>query len=173
MRTASRSFGVIVISTTLALGACFTYLPSEPETVPVGEGVRVYLTPEKMRELREADDQGLPESGAPMVTGTLIRQDNGDIAVRIPIITRQVGFLQTQIGRQVTISSTDIIQLERRQLNRGRTTLAAVALGGVVAYVAHLILEDARLPVRHDYPPRVDGAVWIPIVSLRSGNPSR
>ena len=129
----------------LVLGGCFAYVPVEPEAAPVGHEVRVFITPEEMSALRDLDDQGLPETtGLPEVSGILEGRDRSSLAVRIPVTAGQNNFIRNPIFREIVIPSSSVVQLELRQLHRGRTALAVTTAGGVVATLAVLIIGDAQ-----------------------------
>ena len=82
--------GLLMVANLLAFGGCFAYVPVEPAAAPVGQEVRVYITPQEMAALRELDDQGLPYSnGPPSVSGILTSRDGSGLTLRIPVATRQ------------------------------------------------------------------------------------
>jgi hypothetical protein len=86
----------------------------------------------------------LDDTGAPQVRGTLVRRDQAGLSVLIPIANRQVGFLQSPIGRQVTIAPDAVIQIEERMLSKGRTALTLGAGAALVGTVIFFVLDDAR-----------------------------
>ncbi len=136
-----------MLASALLAAGCYRYVPVELETVPAGEGVRMYLTRTGMAAITE-----LPMEAGPIVTGTLVSQDNGDVLLRVPIATRQQGFHIRSIGQDVRIPTGDIIQVERRQLDRLGTGLLIGGTGAVAALVMTLILDSRSDVVNDDSP---------------------
>ena len=139
--------GLLMVANLLAFGGCFAYVPVEPAAAPVGQEVRVYITPQEMAALRELDDQGLPYSnGPPSVSGILTSRDGSGLTLRIPVATRQNSLLRSSIFRNVEISPSSVVQFELRQLDRGRTALAVATTGGLAAGIVASILGNAQPP---------------------------
>ncbi len=124
---------------------CFSYVPTEIGAVPPGESVRLFLT----REGVDAVNQGGAEDALsaildPVLSGEFVRQTDADLFLRVPTVRRQVGFHSAQLGQDVRIPASEIVQIERRQLNKAGTGLliggAAAAFTGLVVF----ILNDAR-----------------------------
>jgi hypothetical protein len=78
------------------------------------------------------------------LSGEFVRQTGADLFLRVPTVRRQVGFHSAQLGQDVRIPASEIVQIERRQLNKAGTGLliggAAAAFTGLVVF----ILNDAR-----------------------------
>lgn len=149
----------------IAFCGCYAYVPAELDTVPVGDDIRLYVTPERMSELRDVYDEGLPASGLPVVAGTLVRLDDAALAVRIPVFNQQVGFLETQIGRQVTVPLSDVVQIERRRFDRLRTALLLAVGSAASAAVMFEILGESRRP--EEPTPLPDGDSRVPLFFIR------
>src|SRR5262245_36957549 len=94
----------------LLCSGCFSYVQVPVESVPEGRDVRVYLTREAIAELPD-----LPEQGGPFLTGRLLRREEQQLFVSVPVALRQEGFYQSQIGQEVGIRVGEIVQLERRR----------------------------------------------------------
>lgn len=129
------------------------------------------LTPQKMNQLRDLDEGGLPESGPPLLRGTLVERDATQLSLRIPIATRQVGFHQAEIDRQIRVLAADVVQLERRRLDRGRTALALAAAGAAAGGVVYAILNGSRLWDTNPDPPLPDALRWAEVLGVRRGYP--
>ena len=147
---------LLAVGGVAGLTGCFSYVEIPLEAAPVGAEYRVLLTRSKMEELRDQDGGGLPESGPPQVQGTLVARDAAEISLRVPIGARQVGFHQAEIDRQIRIAPADVVQVERRELSRGRTALAVAGLAGLVAGVIFSTLEGARFWDSNQEPPLPD-----------------
>lgn len=148
----------IALLGTLATG-CFKYVPVELATVPDGHDVRMYLTRQGLAALDE-----LPLESGPVVRGKLVAQDNGDITLRVPVATRQTGFHTSSIGQDVRIPTGDIIQVERRELDKVGT---GFLLGGAVAATAFImsLILDSHSEVIVDPPPIEE--IRVPLFMLR------
>ena len=135
---------------TLAAGVvlfsgCFSYVPAEIGAVPPGEQVRLFLT----RECVEAVNQdGVEEAfsavAEPILSGEFGRRTDADFYLRIPTARRQIGFHSAQLGQDIRVPASEIVQIERQQLNMVETGLlvggAAAAITGLIVF----ILDDAR-----------------------------
>ncbi|MSR35849.1 MAG: hypothetical protein EXR95_04270 [Gemmatimonadetes bacterium] len=109
---------------TVSIAGCFSYVEMPLDAAPIGAEYRLLLTRQRMDQLRDLDGSGLPDAGPSVVRGTLVRRDGTEILFRVPVVSRQVGFHQNEIDRQIRLGVGDIVQMERRQLDRGRTGLA-------------------------------------------------
>lgn len=125
----------------LAAGAagCYSYIPSEPGVVPPGQQVRVFITQEELSRLAE-----LPVQQGTSLSGTLIRAETQNVVVRLPVARRQTGFNMEVLGQDVFIPRDQILQLERRELNRPMTVLLTVGAGAALAGVVVAIISNAR-----------------------------
>jgi hypothetical protein len=111
------------------------------ETVPPGLDVRVYLTRQGMADLPD-----LPDQGGPFLSGRLLRRDDQQLFVSVPVARRQEGFYSSQIGQEVGIRTGEIVQLERRQLNRASTGLFVAGTAVAAATVIFAIIDASRRP---------------------------
>lgn len=137
---------VIAVGTGMVfVSACFSYVPAEMGTVPEGEDVRVYLTRAGMEELPE-----LASEGGPFVSGTLMSADADEMMVRVPVAVRREGFFMGTLGQDVGIPTSQVIQLERRELNKVGTGLLVGGTAGLAVLVVTMIITDGR---RGEAPP--------------------
>jgi hypothetical protein len=77
-------------------------------------------------------------STEPVLRGMVVRRDESQIFLRIPVGTRQVGFHSEELDQELPIPASEIVRLETRRLDRlGTGALAAGTLGlaGVVIFV--------------------------------------
>ena len=140
----------------VALSGCFSYVEVPVEAAPIGAEYRVLLTRRRLEELRDLDDGGLPDSGPPQVHGVLVERDASEISLRLPIASRQVGFHQAEIDRQIRVALADVVQVERQRLDRGRTALAVAGLAALGGGVVFTILDGARFWENSPEPPPPD-----------------
>ncbi|MSR07879.1 MAG: hypothetical protein EXR93_12580 [Gemmatimonadetes bacterium] len=149
MRALSTRLGNALIlcgATTFASG-CYTYVPATFSTVPTGESVRVYLTQSGVDRLRQMGGEAMPELGSrPVLTGKLVRRDATDFSLQIPVGSRQSGFMRSELGQQITLPVSDLVQVEWRQVSGTRSALATAGVSVVLAAVVVTALKGARAP---------------------------
>lgn len=131
---------VAVLST-----GCFTYVPTEVGAVPPGDQVRLFLTREGVDAVNQGGiEDALSAVSEPVLSGEFVRRTDADLFLRVPTVRRQVGFHTAQLGQDVRVPASEIVQIERQQLNKAGTGLliggAAAAITGLIVF----ILNDAR-----------------------------
>ncbi len=113
---------------------CYTYVAVTPERLSPGQDVRARLQPDEGGELRSI----LGTEGS-LVEGEVISQDDDALLLYVPTATRQVGFHSQTLKQRIRVPASSMLDLQRRELDRGRTALVATALGlgiGVLAWDA-------------------------------------
>lgn len=143
----------------LILGGCFSYVTAPVDTVPVGEEVRVFVSRQALQELPD-----LPNGDTPILAGKLTRRDNERLFISVPVARRQEGFFVSQIGQEVGVRSSEIVQLEMRKLNRTNTALFVGGIGIAAAGVVYAIMEAAGW--RDNPDPPVIEEFRIPLFSI-------
>jgi hypothetical protein len=116
--------------------ACYRYTPIPAQTVPMGENVRVFVTRSALLDLEDVVDV----SGT-NVRGRVVRQDNNQLFLRVPVGARQVGFHSEAIEQEIPIPVSEITQVERREFNRMGTGAFIAGGLGATAVVLFLIIE--------------------------------
>jgi hypothetical protein len=133
----------------LGLTGCYVYVPAEVQTVPPGENVRLRVSRGALAELEE-----VVPGGEPVVRGTLVRRERDRLFVRIPVATRQQGFMSQPITQDVGIAAAEILEFELRRKSNGRTALFVAGTGAVAALVIGTIVAgDRDRVIRDDGPP--------------------
>ncbi len=134
-------FGVALAIAVPLFSGCFTYVPAELGTVPLGQEVRVYLT-------RNADVE-LPEeasSARGVLRGRFMRQEDGRLTIRIPVVPRSQGYYSPEVGQEVRIPTGEILAIQRRELSLARTTLLVGGAAGAAGAIILLITNDESAP---------------------------
>jgi hypothetical protein len=128
------------VALVLAAGAsgCYRYVPSQLGTVPPGQQVRVYVTQEALAKLTD-----LPATESTSLSGVLIRTEAQNVVVRLPVARRQSGFSMEVLGQDVFIPRDQILQIERRELNKPMTVVATVGASAALAGAVVLIIDNA------------------------------
>jgi hypothetical protein len=149
----------VVLGTSVFTGACYSYVPASFNAVPIGEGVRLYLSEAGLDSLRRAAGDAIPSIGdRPVVSGILVRRDANDLSLRIPVATRQSGFHETELDQRVSLPVADLIQVEQRKLSTAKTALAVAASAVVLTTLVVTVMTGARQPIDTGNPPS-DNAV--------------
>jgi hypothetical protein len=124
--------GAVLVAGPFLLAACYTYVPVVGETPSPGEQVRVQLSQDQAVRLSER-------------TGHTIRRLEGRVFRAEPdSLTLDVGWGAVYAGtmfegRRDTLSfhRGDLLEVDRRELSRGRTALVSA---GFVALVTTIVL---------------------------------
>lgn len=137
---------ILAATAPLFLSGCFSYVPADVGSLPVGDDVRLELTRVAFAELPE-----LPDNSGPDLNGTLVRRDADRLFVRVPVNVRMGGFVTQTVHQELTIPSQGVVQSERRVLSRTRTGLTVA--GGVAALAVIFVSfkdsdESPELPER-------------------------
>lgn len=142
----------------LFLTGCFSYVPASLETVPAGTDIRVYLTRQGLADLPEPLEQD-----GPFLTGTLVRREDERVFIRVPIAPRQEGFYTSTFGQDVSLATGEIVQLERRKLDRAGTALLVGGTAAAAGAVIFLIVEAFGEPGKPEPP---EPELRIPLFSI-------
>ncbi|MSR35720.1 MAG: hypothetical protein EXR95_03605 [Gemmatimonadetes bacterium] len=134
----------VAMATLLSMAGCYRYIPSEPAAVAPGQRVRVFVTREALVGL---GDLPMPEGSA--LNGTLVRAEPARLVLRLPVATRQTGFSVEVLGQDVFIPTEQVLQVERREVNRPFTALLAVGATGLLAGLVVLIIGEAIQGEQH------------------------
>jgi hypothetical protein len=144
---------LIVVGTAVLTSGCYTYVPAQFTTIPIGEGVRVYLSQSGVDRLRQIGADALPGlTDRPVLSGRLVRRDASEFSLQVPVGSRQTGFHTAALDQQVTLPVTDLVQVERRQVSGLRTALSLGAGTAALATVVVMIVKGARRPVDNTGP---------------------
>ncbi len=157
---------ILIAVVLLAATGCYSYVPTAIDAAPIGKGVRVYLSRAGMDRLREMGGNEIPGGALTeaVVKGTLVRRDATQFTLQIPVTSRRVGFLQSELGQQVTLPQADVVQVELKNLSGVRTGAALVASTAVIAAVIVSIIKGARQPI--DTPTPEPGDIRLPGFSV-------
>lgn len=134
---------VVLYTTT----GCFNYVPTEIGAVPPGESVRLYLTRAGVDAVNEGGaEEALSMVSEPVLSGEFVRRTGDDLFVRVPTVRRQIGFHTAQLGQDLRIPASEIVQIERQELSRSKTGLLVGATTAAITGLIVFILNDARQP---------------------------
>jgi hypothetical protein len=120
---------------------CFKYIPAELDALPPGENVRVYVTRNVVTSIEE-----VMRTNDPVLSGQIVRRQNDNLFLRVPTAVRTEGFHSVPIGQDVSIPVGDIIQIERRQIDRIGTGALLAGTLGAAGMVIFVIMESFGEP---------------------------
>jgi hypothetical protein len=139
--------------------ACYTYAPIEPGSIQPGVGVRARVSGSAADRLAPL----LGTSNPRLVSGRLVDTRADTIIVEVPTVMQaSIGSSVETLHQRISISRSELVELETRRLDRFRTTAIA---GGVAIVLGAVVLSalgddpgyngppgpggggDARLPV--------------------------
>lgn len=111
------------------LAACYTYAPIEPGLALPGTNVRAHVSGATAEQIEPL----LGISNARELSGRLVDVRGDTLIVEVPAVFRaEVGGSIQTLYQRVAIPRTGLRELETRQLDRVRTTAAAVATAVIV-----------------------------------------
>ncbi len=142
--------------------ACYRYVPIETAAAAPGEPVRIYVTQagtESFREVLEVDQ------AVPVLRGTVMGRDAGDLLIAVEVAQRQVGFQAMGLEQTLRISEGEILATERRSLNALATSaFVGVVAAGAVAILSFILEAEGEAP-----PPEPEVDLMVPLISVPVG----
>jgi hypothetical protein len=124
-----RSLNLLVLISMLS--GCYSFVPVELESLSEGETVVARVSREdaaRFGEVLGRTDQ--------IVEGTVLESTSAGILLDVEVATRQVGFRFEPLGQRVRLNRTEIQELNRREVDRWRTTTLVTAIGVAVGTAA-------------------------------------
>jgi hypothetical protein len=119
--TPSGSFAVLIL---LALSGCVSYTPLLGDPPAPGQEVRLELTPEARFRM-----VGLLGRDIARLEGRMLGRSAAGDSLQVMVLGPQVGATRTQPARiPVNLHPSEIVGVDRKQLSKSRTALAATAL---------------------------------------------
>lgn len=120
------------------LSGCFAYHSAPLETVSSGQEVRVYLA----RNARVELPNEIP-ADRPFIRGRLMQQGDASFTLRVPIGQGGEG---RELGQDIRIDTGEVLEIQRRELDMGRSALLVAGAAAVAAAVIFLITDEASSP---------------------------
>lgn len=142
-----RFHGAHALAGLVLLGACYTYAPMQGAALLPGERVRLRVT----AVTAEALEPVLGRADARLLTGEVITAGADTLIVQVPTDVTAVGTGSYQtLHQRVAIPRDAVLEVERRTLDRQRTT---VAVGVVTAMLGAVVLRATVLQPGKSGPP--------------------
>ena len=148
---------LLVLAATLAASGCFAYLPSSPQEIAPGEGVRLRLSAEEA--MRYAD---LRLANPRVLEGTLVERSGSELMVEASIGASDPSRGSRILLQRVTVPISGILEVEHRRLDRLKTGLL---VGGGTALLAGLVIHNAYgSGSEGEKPPDISEARRMPLI---------
>jgi hypothetical protein len=125
-----------LLALTIAAG-CYHYVPVPVESVTPGSDIRARVSAEEARRLEPL----LVRDDARVLEGLFLERQNGSILVQVPVVSELRGIRMETFHQRVDLPVSSILEMELKELDRGRTGLALGA--GTVVLVA-LVVNQLR-----------------------------
>jgi hypothetical protein len=123
-------FALLLLVPALSAG-CYTYAPIELAAVTPGMEVRARVSAATAAQLGPS----LSMSDARLLTGAVVDTQSDGLTLKVPSARMGiVGATQDELFQQILITRSDLLELESKRLDNGRTRLAVAA--GVVGAAA-------------------------------------
>jgi len=117
---------------------CYHYVPAEPGDAPAGTTVRVRVTDTQTRRFEDV----VPVVGR-MIQGKVVEQDPTILLLDVPIMTDLRGNRVETVSQRIDLPQADVIDLEIRSLDRGKTALVIGGAGLAAAILVTRTLSGA------------------------------
>jgi hypothetical protein len=125
----------LLLAAICALG-CYRYAPATLDAVPQGATIRAVLSPAASAQLRER--HGI--TGGRHLDGTVLEDHGAAVSLWVTSAPVSREFGAGILYQQVDVLKTDILRVDLRELDRGKTTAAAIGGVVLVAVVAREVL---------------------------------
>jgi hypothetical protein len=146
------------------LTGCYTYQPIEPAAAPLGSEVRARIN-------GAASDRVAPLVGTfdnRVLVGNVVENTNGVMTLEVPTgAMPNVAESVVRLHSRVPLMPADLVGLERRTLDKGRTILLGGAVAGGVGLGVALALRAAADPQPGNLPNEPPPIARIPIFGFR------
>jgi hypothetical protein len=119
--------GMVVVAAAVSQG-CYTYVPLDTESPPLGQTIALQITDRGRVELSDRFGPGLAR-----IEGLVTSADSQDVVMNVFQVAHVDGLRSHWSGETVRVQRGYVGRLEERRLSRARTYLLAGAAAGAVA----------------------------------------
>lgn len=121
----------------LVLTGCFVYAPVGGASPSPGEDVRLVIHPEAARRLAAEAGRSVQR-----LDGRLVSMTGDSVAVSVWVGPGYRGTAFERMRRTYALAEPDVLEIQTRQLSRGRTALTALAVGAGLAFVIERVVNS-------------------------------
>lgn len=167
MTHATRPSLATVIVGAFLLTGCYSYTPIPLEVTPNGQDVRILITRQGALELVEVTDV---QGEVPSVTGQIVNREGREVLMRVPVGQRRDGFHRVSLEQTIRIPAGEILQVERRDFDRGKTALLGVGFIAGSAFIITSIMNALGGDTGTDgTAPPDENRIPVPMISIPIG----
>lgn len=123
--------GFLMAGSILVLAGCFRTVPVSLDTLRPQEQLRVSLSPQAAAQVAE-----VVGSQSQRVNARLVAVGPTEVSLLVSSAYREPGVRSSNLYQQVRVSRSDLLSVERRELDRGKTALVAGGAAAVAIAVA-------------------------------------
>ncbi|HWP36042.1 MAG TPA: hypothetical protein VNL18_00670 [Gemmatimonadales bacterium] len=127
--------GLLLLAT--GVPGCYRYEPVTLDAVPQGATIRAVLSPAASAALMER--QGI--SSGRHLEGTVLEDHGATLSLWVASVPASREFGSGVLYQQVDVLKSDVLRVDLRELDRGKTTFLAVGGAAAVAVVARAALS--------------------------------
>jgi hypothetical protein len=157
MNRALRASAAIVAATFLS--GCYSWIPVELEAAPAATELRVFMSRRALVDVPE----GIPVFGT-YVTGRLARQTADSILIQVPVSRTVDAPGALDLRQNVFLPKSEIVDLQYRRLNRGKTVAALVGGGALATAILTVVVSSGGSA--EERPGDVPDQIRIPILAF-------
>ncbi|MDH5589235.1 MAG: hypothetical protein OEZ65_05775 [Gemmatimonadota bacterium] len=120
----------LVLCSVVTMSGCYTYVPGEVGEISPPEEVRLRLAPVEAARVSDflANDTRAIE-------GRVVESAADSVLLLVPVHSELRGNRVTTLNQRVQVARSGVIDVELKQLDRGKTYLTAAAAAGLLAYI--------------------------------------
>jgi hypothetical protein len=123
-----------VVPLALSAAGCFHYAYVPVAQAPVGGDVRVHVSEPGFARLNESRRDDVPLR-SPTIEGRLVSATARELLVSVSVPAPINAAPAVELHQRVMIPVADVLQVERRELDRTKTTLLGVGTAAIVAAI--------------------------------------
>lgn len=165
------SRSVVLIASALTLG-CFEYRQVPIAAAPVGKEVRVNLTDAGYNRLAGTAGDQLPRLRR-TIEGPLISATEQSLLLGVTSWQGRAGTRET-LHQRIAVPVSDVLGLERRMLDRRKTTIIAAGAGAaLLAFIGYYVSGEFGGTTSPFPEPGQGESLQVPLIPMASGSSSR
>lgn len=115
---------------------CYHYVPVSPGAVSSDEEVRVHITPSAAQRLSDALGVYSTE-----IDGKLSARGPDSLTVAVPIERKYRGIALDSTLQSLTLGRSEVVDVRRSELSRGRTILTSAGVLAGFALLVHAVVQ--------------------------------
>jgi len=119
------------------LAGCHHYVPVPVESLSPGSDIRARITADEATRLQPL----LLRDDARVLEGLFLERRNESVLVQVPVVNELRGIRMETLHQRIDVPVTSILEMELREIDRGKTGLA---LGAGTVVIVALVINSLR-----------------------------